>query len=293
MRRDNNPVGRLWESTMAAAFIAHPYGYPIIGWEADIRNLKAGQAERFFETHYRPERAVGVLVGDLDVERTRDLLRRTFGRIAVGNALDETRHILPEPRQLGERRTQVRLPASPTLIMAWHKPAAPDPADLRAEALMEVLTGGRSSRWFERFVKQERLAAEIGAFSGPGDAQPNLFMVFAYPQGETTLARLEQEVRDQVALLRAEPVDATELESAKKRLRADTIRTLETNKGLALALAETAQLSGDPYYLERRLRELEQLTPADLMDFARTWLTDDNLTVGTLQPVAADAQPAP
>src|SRR5690606_10598314 len=125
-------------------------------------------------------------------------------------------------------------------------------------------------------------AADLYAFTGPGDAEPNLFMVYATPQGDTTLEQLETEMRKEVARLREEPLAADALERAKKRRRAAVIRTLETNMGLARALAESAQISGDPYYLERRLRELESLTPEDLRAFAAEYLINDNLTVSVL-----------
>jgi predicted Zn-dependent peptidase len=284
MRQDSSPVGQLWELTMATAFVAHPYQYPTIGWASDIRNLKAERAMDFFREAYRPDRAVGVLVGDLDVEKTTALLRETFGKIPVPPAAAFERRIVPEPEQRGERRAVLRLDATPTLLMAWHKPTIPDVDDARAAALMEVLAGGRSARWFEKFVKETRVAAEIEAFSGPGEAEPNLFIVYATPQGAATLDALEAAIREDVARLREEPIEADVLERAKKRLRANATRGLESNEGLAVQLAETAQIGGDPYYLERRLRQLEAVTPEDLRAFAEHYLTDENLTVGLLLP---------
>ena len=291
MRNDSSPMGQLWELTMSAAFTANPYGYPVIGWEADIRNLTATEAYEFFKSNYTPDRAVGVMVGEFDVAKTRQLLRETFGKIPARKEGREIQHILPEPPQRGERRVQLRIKASPMLLLGWHKPSLPDPADVQAEVLMQVLTGGRSSRWFEKLVKQDRLAADVSSFTGPGDALPNLFMIYATPQGKATLGQLEKALRDEVIRLRTEPVSAEELARAKKNLRADTIRQLETNLGLASRLAEMAQLSGDPYYLERRLRQLEAVTTEDLKKFAATCLVDDNLTVGEIPAPAAPAVP--
>jgi predicted Zn-dependent peptidase len=292
MRNDNDPQGRLWEMTMAMAFLTSPYRRPTIGYASDIRNLKAEEAYAFFRSHYAPDRALGVIVGDVDADKTEALLREQFGKIpARPAALRAAAPITPEGPQQGERRAILRLDAQPMLLLAWHKPALPDPADIRAEALGEVVAGGRSTRWFERLVKREKLATEVDAFTAPGDALPNLFMIYATPQGKATPAQLEKALREEVARLRAEPVAAEELAAAKKRLRADAIRALETNMGLAGRLAEAAQISGDPYYLERRLRRIERLSPADLQAFAKRYLIDDNLTVTELLP--PDGPPAP
>lgn len=291
MRNENNPMGQLWELAMAQAFIASPYHYPVIGYEADIRNLTAPEAYEFFRTHYTPDRAVGVLVGDLDLAKTRRILNETFGKIPARKEGRAPQRPLPEPSQQGERRLTLEISASPMLLMAWHKPNLPDADDVKAEVLMQVVTGGRSSRWFEKLVKQGRLAADISAFSAPGDSLPNLFVVYATPQGKTTVPELEKAIRAEIARLQAEPVSKEELIRAKKNLRADTIRSLQTNLGLAERLAETAQISHDPYYLERRLIQIEAVTAADLQEFARTYLVDTNLTVGTIEPPAEAAKP--
>ncbi len=293
MRRDNSPIGQLWDLVMAVAFVAHPYGYPTIGWEDDIANLKATAAKEFFRTHYTPDRAVGAIVGDIDLDATEKLLRETFGKLPPRPADQPEHRVVQEPPQQGERRAILRIEATPILLMGWHKPSAPDPADLRAEVLMQVLSGGRSARWVDQFVKREQLAADIGAFSGPGDADANLFMVYATPREEVTLERLEQAIRAEVARLRTEPVAAEELERARRILRADTMRAMETNMGLASSLAEYAQTGKDPYYLERRLRQLEQVTAEDLLGFAREYLVDTNLTVGLLSPPEPEAGAGP
>ncbi|MCL5270125.1 MAG: insulinase family protein [bacterium] len=292
MRNDNNPFGRLWELLMATAYTASPYGYPTIGFESDIRNLKATEAYEFFRENYTPDRGIGVLVGDIDVPAARRLLRETFGTLPARPDGREDRHIIAEPPQEGERRVLLRLSATPTLLLAWHKPAAPDPADARAEVLAQVLTGGRSARWFEKFVKKERLASDVSAFTAPGDLLDNMFAVYATPQDGVPLDRLEKALRAEVDRLRSQPVGAEELERARKNLRADTIRALESNLGFAQRLAEATLIGRDSYYLEKRLRQLQAVTADEIEDFARRYLVDDNLTVAAMEP-PAPAAPAP
>ena len=292
MRLDNSPTGQLWELTNATAYVASPYGYPVIGWEADIRNLKASEALKFRAAHYTPEKGLGVIVGDVDVEETRALLRKYFGPLPKRAADAPMLRIQPEPTQQGERRAVLAIQATPELMMGWHKPQLPNIADVRAEMLAEVLTGGRSALWFEKFVKEKRIATEVQCFIGPGDALPNMFMVYASPQGETTLETLEGAIRAEVTRLKSELIDEDALDRARKRRRAAVINTLKTNLGLAQALGSAAQDSGDPYYLERRLRELETVTAQDLQDFVKTYMADTNLTVGTIVPPGDEAAAA-
>lgn len=282
MRNDNEPISRLWDLTMSVAFVASPYGYPVIGWSDDIANLEADEALRFHHEQYTPDRAIGVLVGDVDVTRTQQMIEEYFGPLKARPAGAEVPRITAEPKQDGPRRATLAVEAQPTLLIGWHKPSAPEPADVQAEVLMQVITGGRSSRWFEKLVKQDRLAADISAFSGPGEVLPNLFMVYATPQGKTTLAELEKAILTEVDRLRESPPTAEELTAAKKMLRADTMRSLEDNLGMARQLAEAAQKGRDPYYLEERLRQIEAVNAADVQKFAQTYLIETNMTVGSM-----------
>jgi predicted Zn-dependent peptidase len=281
----------LWEAINAAAFVAHPYGYPVIGWEGDIQNLKATEAREFYRAHYTPDRAVGVIVGDVDTTRTVELIREHFGKLPARAEGQYRPRIVQEPAQNGERRVKLNLTATPTILMGWHKPVAPDPADIRAAVLMEALTGGRSAVWFTEFIKDRRIASDISAFTGPGDHEPNLFFVYATPQAGATLGELETAIREAVARLHTEPIPRAEIERARKVIRANTVRTLETNLGLAQTLGEMTLMSGDPYYLERRLRELETVTAEDLREFAARYLTPGNLTVGVIDPPVVNVTP--
>ena len=78
---DSQPGGKLYEQFIAAAFTAHPYGTPIIGWQSDIALLNRKKAEEFFKTYYAPNNSVMVIVGDINVDKTIKLIEKYFGDI--------------------------------------------------------------------------------------------------------------------------------------------------------------------------------------------------------------------
>ncbi|MGC8811347.1 MAG: M16 family metallopeptidase, partial [bacterium] len=120
---DSQPQRKLMEHFLATAFLAHPYGRPIIGWASDIQFLDKQRTEQFFRTYYSPENMVITIVGDLSPELTISLLKKYFARIP--------RKVLPpplptrEPEQLGERRLKIMADAQPELIIGFHKPNPP------------------------------------------------------------------------------------------------------------------------------------------------------------------------
>ncbi|NLW09102.1 MAG: insulinase family protein, partial [Firmicutes bacterium] len=174
-RNEDQPVGYLRERFLAAAFQKHPYGRPLIGSMEEIANYRTRTAWEFWETHYHPNRAVLVMVGDIDLERAKDLLERYFG---VLEPRERPPGWIPEePEQEGERRVWVEYNAEPQLMIGWHQPAYPDRDIYVLEVIKDLLVSGRSSRLYKRLVVEEQTALSVsGATEVPGARYPSLFV---------------------------------------------------------------------------------------------------------------------
>ncbi len=60
-----SPRGRLFEQFLAAAYTAHPYGTPTVGWPSDITGVTMTQAQKFFHEYYIPANMTVAIVGDV------------------------------------------------------------------------------------------------------------------------------------------------------------------------------------------------------------------------------------
>ena len=83
MRVANNPDARLTEQIMAALYLNHPYGRPVIGWHHEIEKLDREDALAFYRRFYAPNNAILVIAGDVDANDVRPLAERTFGEVAA------------------------------------------------------------------------------------------------------------------------------------------------------------------------------------------------------------------
>jgi len=298
MRVDSSPDGRLWENFLATAFLAHPYGRPVIGWPSDLARLTRPEARAFYRTHYVPGRMVVALVGDLDPERTLDLVRRTLGRLPAspaGPADDAVPTREPEPA--GPRRVVVYDDAEPRVLVGYPRPALGDPDDAALEALDNVLGAGHVGRLYRDLVLDQGLAASVSTGSGPGERDPGVFVIRATPRHPHTPDEVEAAVLEEVARLRAGPVEAREVERARNQVEAGIVRSMDDNAGLAHRLAYYEAVIGDWRYPFRLLDGLSALTPEDVRRAAERYLAPERRVVGVLergpaQGAAADA-PAP
>lgn len=281
---DSRPERQLMELFLAAAFIAHPYGHPVIGWPADIPRIDRDYLLHFFATRYRPENTVITIVGDVRTEEAAGLVRRYFGSLGNGVPPGSTlRNITDEPPQRGERRTTLRSGASPRLLLGFHKPAFPAYEDAVFDVLELVLAGGRSSRLYRSLVTERGIAASVRVSNGfPGERYDNLFIIAAEPMTGRSLAELEDALYSELDRLKDEPLPERELRKAKNRIKTDFLRGFDSNNGIARLLSYVETLTGDYREVTTYLEAVESITAEDIMNAASSRLTSSNRTVAVL-----------
>ena len=190
MRVDSQPGGKLYEQFMAAAFTAHPYGTPIIGWPSDIAMLNRKKAEEFFRVHYAPNNSVMVIVGDINPEKTIKLIEKYFGDIPSQPLPAEV--TVREPAQEGERRIEVQYEAEPQMMIGFHKPTIPHFDDYVLDMISAILSDGRTSRFYRNIV-ETGIAVSVNSINGyPGARYNNLFVLNATPRSPNTTEDVEK-----------------------------------------------------------------------------------------------------
>jgi len=277
---ESNPGRKLLEQFLAAAFTVHPYRRPVLGWTHDMRFLNIDYTKAFFKTYYSPNNTTIAIVGDVSPDKTMALINRYFGKIPPQKI--PVRHITEEPPQSGEKRIKLAFDAAPRLIIGYHKPTLPSFDDCVFDVIDTILSGGRTSRLFKTLV-EKGLAVDVNTANGfPGARYPNLFVIFAEPVSPHTCAELEEIIYNELDILKKEPVRPEELEKAKNQLRADILRTVSTNSGLAGMLSYYGAVAGSWQYLLTFQDLLEKVTPEDVMTVAKKYLDPRNRTVAEL-----------
>lgn len=274
------PTRLLGEMFMGAAFIAHPYKNPVVGWASDINSVTLEEAQAFKQKYNTPANCVLAIAGDVSPAQAIPLIERYFGDIPRGPDPPAFRTV--EPKQLGERRVRFEFDAEPMLMMGYHKPNFPAKEDAAATVLSYVLTSGRSSRMYKDLVQDKQLAVSVSAGSGPGARFPNLFVFSAIPRFPHTVEEVEKAILEHVERVKTEPVSERELQKVKNNLEASYIRSMSSNMVLAMTLMRYHLLFGD-WKLYLKYKDLvSSITAADVMEFAKTHLTAENRTVAAL-----------
>jgi predicted Zn-dependent peptidase len=293
MRTESTPIGRMIEQALAAAFTAHPYGQPVVGWPSDLQSFSATDAAAFFKKNYVPANMVVTIVGDVKATEVMPIVEKYFGRIPKGEAPEPLRTV--EPKQTAERTVILREQSQPVYFEAYHRPAATDPDAAAFDAIEMLLSEGRTSRLYRSLVRDKKLAIAAAGFNGfPGQKYPNLFACFGIPTAGHTATDLAEPIHAELERLKNEDVSADELQSVKTRAKAGLLRQLDSNNGLALQLATYQTVFGDWRELFREVEKIDKVTPADIRRVANATFVSTNRTTAMVESVKKTAAaPAP
>jgi Predicted Zn-dependent peptidases len=163
---DNSNFGLLYEQLNAAAFVAHPYGWPVVGWASDIKAWTMDDLKRHFRMGYAPNNCVMVVAGDVSAANVIALAKKEFESIPRQEPPPAVRTV--EPRQQGERRVSVVKAAQlPMQMYSYHIPNAAHGDAQVLQVLGSVLSQGQSSRLYRRLVDGEQLALSQSFFIDP------------------------------------------------------------------------------------------------------------------------------
>lgn len=279
---DNNPSGMLYEQLNAAAYAAHPYQWPVIGWASDIEAWTMDDLKAHYRMGYAPNNCVVVVSGDVTPAGVLPLARKYFEPIPRQDPPPPVRTV--EPPQLGERRVEVRRPANLPLLMAsYHIGSAKDPDFPVYEVIETLLTRGRSSRLHQRLVEKEQLVLSAGGGVRPS-LDPGQFLFNFQVRSGKQPADVEKSLYEELERLGREPVAAEELQKAKNQILADFYRQLKTIAGKANLLGSYEVFYGGWNQIHEAPARIEKVTAADVQRAAARIFSPRNRTVATLIP---------
>src|SRR5262245_3131656 len=279
---DNSNFGILEEQLGAAAFTAHAYQWPVVGWMVDIESWTMEDLRNHFRIGYSPANATMVVVGDVTLDEIVKLAQKYIEPISSRGLPPKV--TTREPEQLGERRVTVRKFAQlPVVMIGYHVPESADADYYPLQVLKTVMFEGQSSRMYQRLIEKDQIAISVqGDYSFAFD--PTLFTITIRPKAGISPETVEKAVYEELDRVKSATVTDRELQKAKNILLADFYRSMKTIDGKARALGNYEVFFGDYRKLFTVADTYNTVTKEDLQRVARKYFTEKNRTVATLIP---------
>ena len=279
---DASNFGILNEQLWAAAFTAHPYQWPVVGWMVDIQNWTMEDLKHHFQMGYSPSNATMVVVGDITSEQIFKLADKYIEPIPSHDPPPPV--TTQEPPQMGERRIVVKKFAQlPIVMMGYHVPRSSDADYYALSVLQTILFSGQSSRMYQRLVDKDQLALSIRGGSQFA-LDPTLFTITAQPKAGVDPQACEKAVYEELDKVKNSGVTPEELDKAKNILLAQFYRQMKTGSGSANAIGTYEVYFGDYHKLFDAAGAYQHVTREDVERVAKTYFGEDNRTVATLVP---------
>lgn len=296
LRTEDKPNSLTYEQFNAGAYEASPYRIPVIGWMADLDALQVEDLRDWYRQWYAPNNATLVVVGDVDPQAVVELAEQYFGPLNP-ERIDQPKP-RTEPAQRGMKRFIVKAPArQPYVILGYKTPviaksdAAWEPYAL--EMLSYVLDGGSSARLTRSLIRGSQVAAAADADYSAFSRLPGMFTLDAIPTPGKPIAQVEEELRKEVERFKHEPVSEAEMKRVRNQIIAAKVYEKDSvfYQAMLIGKLETVGLDwrlGDTY-----VEELKKVTPEQIQQVAKKYLTEDNMSVAVLEPLPIEgAQPA-
>jgi zinc protease len=287
MRVANNPDARLTEQIMAALYLNHPYGRPVIGWHHEIEQLNREDALAFYRRFYAPNNATLVVAGDVEANDVRAMAERTFGAVAPQPAIAAKRLRPQEPPPVAPRTVTLADPRveQPGVRRYYLVPSATTAAAGESPALdvlAQLMGGGSNSYLYRALVVDKPLAVSAGAGYQGTSLDDTQFVISASPQPGVAFAEVEKAIDGVIAEVAQNPVPAADLERVKTQLIAEAIYAQDNQATLArwYGGAITVGLSVDDIIgWPDRIRAV---SAEEVRDVAKKWLDKKRSVTGYL-----------
>lgn len=296
MRTDDSPESLASEAAEAVAFLTSPYRYPVIGWEADIKNMTAADLRAWYQRWYGPNNAIVVVVGDVQPDAVYALAKKHFGPLVASEIAPPKNR--PEIAQNGTKRVVLNNDKArvPYLVMAYKAPVLAQA--LRGEGVDEwepyaldvlaaMLTGDDSARLKRELVRGREIASSVSAGIETAARLPTLFSLSAVPAAGVSLETLEQAITEQLNGFATRPPSAAELERIKTQVVADTVFQRDSMQHEAMTIGALEAVGLGWKYRDSYVDKIKAVSAEQVLAVAQKYLVPQGLTVAYLQPEAS------
>lgn len=285
-RVGNNPSARLGEAIDAAFYKNHPYRFPVIGWEHEIRQLNRADAFAFYEKFYTPENAILIVAGDVVPQEVFDLAKATYGTISSnGEAKPRLRPVEP-PMETARTVTlsseQVKQPSVRRSFLTPSYSTAEGPEAAALALLTEILGGGPTSRLYKSLVLNGGPATAAGSWYQGQQLDSGLVSVYAVPGGAEEPEILIEKVQAIVDAIKTDGVEQDELDKARNRMIADTVYAQDNQTSLARIVGVGLTTGLTLQEVQNWPELLQSVTVEDVQRVARQYLDANRSITGYL-----------
>jgi zinc protease len=258
---------------------------------ADLDSANLQDVEKFFKTFYAPNNAALVIVGDINVDESKQWIKKYFESIPAASL--PAAPDLTEPRQTKEKRftKEDKLANKPAIAIAYKMPERNTPEYYAMGLIDQLLVKGSDSKLYQKLVQKKGYTGNV---SGGINYLGNMFnyngpMIWMCDliydptiSGDSILNQIDSAVAE------LNNITQEELDLAIVKTRSSLYDELGGFFGFGRAdlLACFALFDDDPARINTLEEQFKKITPELIRKTVKEYLQPTNRTILIIEPKA-------
>lgn len=289
LRVDNAPYGHILAEVKKNLYKKHPYRWATIGSMDHLDSATLEEFRAFNEKFYVPNNATLVVAGDIEIEKTKKLIKDYFGSIPKGAPVERVK-IEEEPITEQINATyydpNIQLPA---IVAAYRTPSMKERDAYVLDMISSVLSDGKSSRLYKKLVDDQKQALQIGAFN-ISQEDYGQYVVFGIPMGEVALDTLVSEIDEEIVKLQTDLISEREFGKLQNTFENRFVNANSSVAGIAGSLATYSMLYGDTDLINEQIDIYRSITREDIKRVANKYLNPNQRLILKYLPKSAEPE---
>lgn len=271
LRYDNQPYGQFLFVLSENLFEVHPYRYKNIG---DMAHLDAASLEEFqsyFDKYYVPSNMVLVVAGDIDISKTKKLVKEYYSAIPKG---EEVTRNFPKEKPITQAKKVTTYDANikiPAVVVAYRTPGFKERDAYILDMVSTYLSDGKTSKLYKKIVDDKKMALQVGAIN-IGQKDYSMYALFALPLGEVSLDDLLAEMDEEIVKMQNELISERDYQKLQNKFENRFVNSNSSIQGIANSLVRYYLLYDDINLINNQISIYRSITREEIQAVVKKYL---------------------
>tara|TARA_B100001248_G_scaffold223525_1_gene180340 strand:- start:2020 stop:3327 length:1308 start_codon:yes stop_codon:yes gene_type:complete len=269
--RENQPYGNLFQVVSENIFKVHPYNNFIIGSMEDLSSASVDYYLEFNKKFHVPNNAALVVAGDIDIEKTKEMINKYFSDIPRG--IDVPRDYPVEEEITSAIKVEsfdknIQIPA---YLLAYRTPGHNEREAYIMEMISIYLSGGESSKLYKRIVDEKKFALQI-ASQNLSLEDYGMYFIFSLPMGETDMETIINEIDSEIEKMQTDLISDKDFQKIQNIIENRFVSSNSTVAGIGNSLAHNYFFHDSTNHINTELDIFKSISKEEIREVAQRLL---------------------
>ena len=269
--RENQPYGNIFQVVSENLFKVHPYNNFIIGSMEDLSSASIDYYLEFNKKFHVPNNAALVVAGDIDIEKTKEMIKKYFSDIPRG--IDVPREYPMEDEITSTIKVEsfdknIQIPA---YLLGYRTPGHNEREAYVLEMISIYLSSGQSSRLYKRIVDEKKLALQISS-QNLSLEDYGIYFIFSLPMGDTKMDTIVSEIDSEIELMQTDLISDKDFQKIQNIIENRFVSSNSTVAGIGNSLAHNYFFHDTTNHINTELDIYRSISKEEIREVAKRLL---------------------